>query len=67
MTFFVVDAFRVDVVSCAEDSINDVTANLEEDGFGGSSFGLNGSLIHLVGAVGLILCIGASGDGWQCG
>ena len=63
--FIVVNAFEVGVVGRAEDSVGDVAAGLKDDGFGGSFFGPDDSLICLVGAVSLILCIGMSGDGWQ--
>jgi hypothetical protein len=65
--FVVVNAFEVGVVGRAEDSVGDVAVDLKDDGFGGSFFGPNDGLICLVGGVSLVLCIGTSGDGWQCG
>ena len=65
--FVAVDAFEVSVVGGAVDSVGDIAADLNDDGFGGSFFGPDDGLICLVGAVSLVLCIGMSGDGWQCG
>ena len=61
-----VNAFQIRVVGCMEDSIGDVTAHLEDNGFAGSFFCPDDSLICLVCVVSLVLCIGKCGDGRQC-
>jgi len=50
-----------------EDCVGNVGADFVGDDNGGPLFHANDGLVDLVDAVGFILCVGASGDGWEHG
>ena len=61
----VVNAPVVGALGSAEDYISDVGADFVGDGLSGPFYSSGDGLIDLVDAVGFILCVSVSGDGWE--